>query len=407
MTRKNRLFLVLATILLFAVTDLSAQLGTTSPYSMYGLGEINEAVSGRTAGMGGVGIGMRSTGLVNHINPASYTAFDTLSFVLDVSVSGKSSEFRSGGESEKALSANLYKLAFGFRVTSKWATSMGIMPYSSVGYSIESEQPIEGRSITNTTHYKGSGGLTRILFGNAFQVIPGLSVGVNTSFIFGSVMQTEQQGSWDIEKTLRTHKLFWDFGVQYQKMFKQRAIGVIGAVYGYHTQLSMTRNVDVISYYNTLYSERLRSQTMDLPSYAGIGASYARRNNVQFAAEYMFKKWSVMGSSNGAAFKDTHTVRAGASIIPNAQSPKTYFDMISYQAGVSVGNAYLSFNGENAMQASFNLGVGLPISSSVVDVVYSYGFIGKTGYKQLQEKFHKITIGLTLRETWFYKFLYQ
>ena len=89
----------------------------------------------------------------------------------------------------------------------------------------------------------------------------------------------------------------------------------------------------------------------------------------------------------------------GVSLIPGAQNPKSYFDRIEYQAGLSIGNAYLSFNNKNAMQAVLSIGAGLPISSSIVDIVYSYGIFGRTGYKQMQERFHKITLGLTLKET--------
>ena len=56
--------LAVLTVCIFCMAaDLSAQLGTASPYSMYGLGEINELTSGRLAGKGGSAIkklGMQS-----------------------------------------------------------------------------------------------------------------------------------------------------------------------------------------------------------------------------------------------------------------------------------------------------------------------------------------------------------
>ena len=400
--------LAVLTVCIFCMAaDLSAQLGTASPYSMYGLGEINELTSGRLAGKGGSAIAMRSPGLLNHANPASYTAFDTLSFVMDVSVAGKSSRFQAGDVTERMRSANIFKMAFGFRVTSRWASSLGIMPFSSVGYNLQAEQDIEGLTSTNTVKYSGNGGLTRILWGNAFKLTPALSVGVNTSFLFGTITNAEQQRTWDIEKTLQTHKFYWDFGLQYIRTFKRRAVGVAGLVYGYRGKLTMNREVQITSYSSELFDEQLRNQTLYLPSFIGVGASYARRNNFQVSFDYTFRKWSDMKAFGGARFEDTHRVNMGVSIIPDAQNPKTYFDRIEYQAGLSVGNAYLSFNNKNAMQAVVSLGAGLPIGSSIVDIVYSYGIFGRTGYRQMQERFHKITLGLTLKETWFYKFLYQ
>ncbi len=407
MTRMNKHLFALFVCVWCLAADLSAQLGTSSPYSMYGLGEINDLTSGRLAGKGGSAIGMRSPGLLNHANPASYTAFDTLSFVMDVSVAGKSSLFKAGDESERMRSANIFKMAFGFRVTSRWAASLGIMPFSSVGYNLQAEQDIEGLTSTNLVQYSGSGGLTHILWGNAFKLTPELSVGVNTSFIFGTITNAEQQRTWTIEKSLQTHKFYWDFGLQYTRMFNRRAIGVAGLVYGYRGKMTMNRNVEISSYSSDLFAEQLRNQTLYLPSFIGVGASYARRNNLQLSFDYTFRKWSDLKAFGGARFEDTHRINMGVSLIPGAQNPKSYFDRIEYQAGLSIGNAYLSFNNKNAMQAVLSIGAGLPISSSIVDIVYSYGIFGRTGYKQMQERFHKITLGLTLKETWFYKFLYQ
>ena len=58
-----------------------------SPYTRYGLGDLSEQVFANNAAMGGVGYALRTSEHINPINPASYTAVDSLSFMFDVGMS--------------------------------------------------------------------------------------------------------------------------------------------------------------------------------------------------------------------------------------------------------------------------------------------------------------------------------
>ena len=69
-------------IFLFAVLTtsicVSAQNMSSSPYSRYAYGDMNENVPSGYRAMGGVGFGMRNNKAINPAQPASYTACDTL-----------------------------------------------------------------------------------------------------------------------------------------------------------------------------------------------------------------------------------------------------------------------------------------------------------------------------------------
>ena len=273
MIRRNKHILLLITILGCFYAGLAAQSGTASPYSMYGLGEINDLTSGRVAGKGHVSLGMRSSQLVNQTNPASYTAFDSLAFVFDVSIAGKASKFSSGLTTDKARSANIYKMNFGFRINPRWATSLGLLPFSSVGYSMASTTQVEGSNRTGEVLYTGSGGITRLLWGNAFQITPAWSVGFNSSFLFGSLISTEEQSTWSIEKIARTHKFYVDFGMQYVYPVNPRLHAVIGAVYGYKSRIVFSNDIEISSLYSTIFTEKKRNTTLYLPEFYGIGVS--------------------------------------------------------------------------------------------------------------------------------------
>lgn len=63
-----------------------AQNQTTSPYSFFGIGDVNDQVNIRTFGMGGANLAVRSNMYINFSNPASYTGIDSLSFVAGVGI---------------------------------------------------------------------------------------------------------------------------------------------------------------------------------------------------------------------------------------------------------------------------------------------------------------------------------
>ena len=85
---------ILATVLMAAsVVPALAQSGTNSPYSQYGLGQQSEQTSGFNRGMNGLGQGFREHNQVNYINPASYSALDSLTFIFDVGLSGQITNF--------------------------------------------------------------------------------------------------------------------------------------------------------------------------------------------------------------------------------------------------------------------------------------------------------------------------
>ena len=92
-----RKFLCFATLLSVALTSF-AQSGTNSPYSQYGLGQLSEQSGGFNRGMNGLALGFHEHNQVNHLNPASYSEIDSLTFIFDVGMSGQVTNFKEGGK---------------------------------------------------------------------------------------------------------------------------------------------------------------------------------------------------------------------------------------------------------------------------------------------------------------------
>ena len=73
------------TLIIIALISLNAaaQKRTYSPYSRYGIGELEDGGFGRNAAMGRTGIALQSPNHLNNINPASYAGMDSLGRAME------------------------------------------------------------------------------------------------------------------------------------------------------------------------------------------------------------------------------------------------------------------------------------------------------------------------------------
>ncbi|MDE5635203.1 MAG: hypothetical protein K2I52_02705, partial [Muribaculaceae bacterium] len=76
--------IILAAFAALATLSASAQNSVNSPYSRLGYGILSDNVTSSQRGMGGVGYAMNSGRQINVMNPASYAAIDTLTFLFDM-----------------------------------------------------------------------------------------------------------------------------------------------------------------------------------------------------------------------------------------------------------------------------------------------------------------------------------
>ena len=80
-------------------------------------------------------------------------------------------------------------LAMQFRLHPRIAMSIGLLPFSNVGYSVSDTQaatdPTTGNTADYARSYTGDGGLHQLYAGVGVKVLKNLSVGVNASYFWG------------------------------------------------------------------------------------------------------------------------------------------------------------------------------------------------------------------------------
>ena len=154
-------------ITLFASLTATAQNGVNSPYSRYGFGMLSDRAMGFNKGMSGVAQGFRDGQIVNVANPASYSAVDSLTALIDLGLTLQNGNFKIGNVQHNARNTSLDYAAFHFRATKNVGVALGILPYTNINYNMNSasEQVAGNENITSSYSFKGEGGLHQAFIG--------------------------------------------------------------------------------------------------------------------------------------------------------------------------------------------------------------------------------------------------
>ena len=130
--QRTSLFLLLMLTTFFGY----AQKGTQSPYSVFGIGELDMGQYAAFSSMGGVSIACTDSTVANHNNPASYAYFNRNRPVFQVGMNGRFSNFESANANSSQQTFGLNQFQLGLPIKKNWGASLGLVPYSFTGYTI-------------------------------------------------------------------------------------------------------------------------------------------------------------------------------------------------------------------------------------------------------------------------------
>jgi hypothetical protein len=363
--------------------------------------------------MGGIGFGLRSNRQINPMNPASYSIVDSLTFIFDFGVSGQMSWFSDGVNTDRYRNGNLEYVAMQFPIHRRIALSLGILPYSYVGYTFGSHTT---GSNPYTESFTGTGGLNNVYGGVSIDIWKKrLSVGANVGYLFGNLshiqtlyFDSEVAGASPSERvqSLTANDVKLDFGLQYTHPVSRTERYVFGLAYSPGKKLKAT-SLD-ISQTGQLVGDTtiMSNQAFDIASTFGFGLSYVKQNKLTLAADFLYEPWS--GSrffDNTGQFQNRMRVAAGVEFI-NDYSNRNILNKTRYRAGVHYGNSYLQVNnkGYNEMGASLGLGIPLIDNRSLLNIAFEYVQVTPEVKSLISEKYFRITLNYTFNEGWFYKF---
>ena len=161
---------ILFIILIGFLTTVKAQ--DNRQYSMYGYGLLSDRATSMQRQMGSVGYAMHSGRQINVMNPASYAAIDSLTFLFDIGADMSVIWQKQDDIKENRFGGGLDYITMQFPIWKYIGASIGLVPYSYVGYAFGNK--IEHGAMTN----QGEGGINQAYLGVA-GTYGGLSLGLN------------------------------------------------------------------------------------------------------------------------------------------------------------------------------------------------------------------------------------
>lgn len=414
MMKMNKLpFLALFLTFISAIPVLGQSEGlTSSPYSLYGLGVINQTSIGRTNGMGYSGIALKSDTEINNLNPANFALIPQNSFFYDVGIRGKYNDYSNRIYNESKTTFNFSNLALAFRIAERLGAGIALIPYTDVGYTLVGVKTnIEGSEESFESNVNGLGGMSDLKFNLGYGITDNLRFGASFSVLFGKI---EEEESFQVygSALVSTEDTNYSgarvgLGLQYDLTNKI----TIGSTVQLPTSLKGNVRRSVIKSLGgvEIEVEEDESDTVsdfNMPLELGVGLSANFLKSFTINADYKKNYWSdTEQSENIGTYVDQDIYAVGLEFVRNAASYK-FNQRIRYRTGFNYDTGYLSLNDEKIEGYNFTAGIGLPIgrgNNSMLNLSYSYGSTGLIENILVKENYHVLTLNLSLEDLWFKK----
>ena len=384
-------------------SGLKAQV-KNSIYSMFGVGQITDNSFGINKSLGGAGIAFQSGSSINFINPASYIGIPKNTYILELGIYGIYNKSKKENLFQSSKDINFSYLAAGLYFSKWWASSIGIVPFSTVDYEISSSDQIGGELTTYKKIFQGSGGLNRIYWGNSFLIYKGLTIGFNTSYIFGPITQKETAVSnenfdgYELKNTRTAHTLYFDCGLQYSYNIND-LLYTIGFVYGNSTKLDLTDNVEFT--YNGTNDTFNEDEKLDIkiPQKFGLGIAVKKENYFRADFDYEWESWSNIKFSNpNIDTKNSSRFSIGAEYSPRKENNDiSWLNYLTYRIGANYKNSYLEIDKKPINSFGIDFGIGIPFD---INLSLEYGEEGTLNKGLIKNNYWIIYMNISLQELW-------
>jgi hypothetical protein len=409
--------LLLILLLVIPVTVLWAQNNTSSPYSGFGIGELEIASGGRNAAMGQTGIALRSSLFLNTNNPASLTTIEPQSFLYDMGAYFKYTKLENSTKSVNVTDGNISWLQMGFPISKKLFGGITLNPKSSVGYNIYTTKTIDGSAIRYPAIYEGTGGLSEAALLLAWKLSKNISFGAKAGYLWGNVTQTLNQDitvastAYNIAQEDNIHYSggYFNLGTQISIPVNAKSSFVLGGVAGISSRLNSKTSTTITKTYSTtsdvVSSDAKTSNSMKLPLDIGLGISYLYGAKWVATIDVKQSNWKDAKIDFNAKKLTTNTSFRGGLEFSPKEDKRTFRQTTKYRIGYRYETGYLKLYDNQIHEQAISFGVGIPIRKdrSFANFSVELGTRGTTAAHLVKEDFVRLNCSFNLWDKWFIK----
>lgn len=436
----NRIYIL---FFLLISTMAVGQNGLNSPFSRFGIGDLNDQGFVHLRQMGNTSASFADAYHINVTNPASYSYLQATSF--EVALETRFSSYASGNDRNSTTGGQLSYMALAFPLKNpinnlfereKTDVALGmsfyLLPVSTVAYDIvlESSDEVAG---DYETEFLGSGGTYKVGWGNSIKY-KGLSFGANLGMIFGNI-ESQRNVNFLTRRNAYNNRFQTDYSIRgfdynlgfiYQHVFDKANVMAGKATKVQAINIGLTAKSS--TGFNTTEETFLRSElpqqnftlidTIEfatqslsggiLPSEYSVGVTYLNGAKFAIGVHYGISNWSeyVNPSVPSESLKNTKRYSVGGYYRPNPASITSLFSRVYYRFGAYYKEDPRIVGTQELNTYGVSLGLGFPLAFqrkvSHLNLGFDYGSRGNADI--LRENFFKISLGFTFNDDeWFIK----
>ncbi len=414
-TKKLSALVLAAALLAVAPSGVQLMAQGGSNYSVFGVGDLYDHVSAVYEGLGGTSIAVASPYALNSVNPAAVSDLETTR--IQAAYSFRQIQANTDLRTVSQNNGKIQGLTAGMSIDTALGAGLlfGIRPFSTVNYrfqTTENDVYDDGETVSSSTEYRGSGGLSEFFLGGAIRPMEDLAVGINGVFYIGSINTstlTEYGSSLFSAAETRRSFGFSGAGLRLGLTYNVTPRLRLGATATFNTDLDVEVENEYRSNLVTLYGDSTiaASAVSPMPSILGFGASYTVGEFV-WAADVLskdFSSFSVRTGDGQAEFRRSNKVSAGVQWLRTTNAYQRYHDRWTWNFGLSYLQDYYQIRGTGLDEIAASAGVQIPVSSrAMLDAAVTIGQRGTMDDNLIQERFFRLSFSLSMGDTWFKPF---
>ncbi len=408
-------FTLLCSLVLLRV---SAQ-NNNSPYSLMGIGDLEDGFMNRTTGLGSTGISYRNNRSLITNNPAALSALDNQWFCGELGVKGKFVTYSGTPVSPTAKTSSditFKHFVLGTKIFKHWGSAAGLTPYSSENFQYNGEKLLGYQGAQIPYYNEGYGGLNRVFWANGYEFFHHLSLGITSSYIFGSInnksiLQGPTGSAIYLSKNEQTFysNFYFDYGLQYYGALSKHWDFSIGLVYANQGWMNTDHYITVLNIDSMTLRTKEDIGTYTIPTSYGAGLSITHNKKYTFLADYRFQNWGINHSnSSGFVYENSQRASVGFEISHKKIFYNTVFETNYFQFGAYYNKSYVVVNGTPIEDMGLTAGMGLSSMRTRtfelgLNVVLQYGIRGTTENNLIKENYGTISFIFSFRDFWYTK----
>ena len=417
----NKLGIYILFFLLITGEISLAQQTTSSPYSRFGMGDLNSQFSSVFNSLGGGGYAINDSKIINPFSPASYSSYQSNSFLFSTGINNETIDIQSLTDNQTVNNLSLSHILFGFPLTKKIGSSFGIIPFSSIGYSMQNRDDIFGADML----YDGDGGISKVYFGSSIELHQNLSVGANASYLFGGLNRRKRL-VFDDETIFNSRSnslinikgIYYEFGAVFSKQIDDNNSQIsisINTSNNTNVDAKRTNLVETFEYSGTneivkdTFVNSVEKGSMILPKYTNLGLAYSL-DKWLFVFDYSTQNWSDYELfEESDSLTNSQRISGGLQYTPDISSVNQFYKRCHYRVGLALNTTPLQINNTQLEDKSISFGIGIPIkkNKSTYDISLILGQRGTTSNNLLKENYVKIGLSMSFEGIWFVKQKYN